>query len=813
METLLQDLRYGMRMLGKHAGFTLTAVLALAIGIGANTAIFSMVNTILLRPLAFKDADQLVWIWSRRVDRDKAFFSVADFIDHRDQNQTLERMIAIDPSWGVNLTDKGEAERVQGVRLSADAFQTLGVEPVAGRMLTPDDSKPDSSRVVVLSYGLWQRRFGADRGLINNTVTLNDNSYTVVGILPANFIIPNAESEVVAPLILETDPRRADRDNNFLRVLARMKPGVTPQQAQADMDAITSNLRQLYPTTNAKKIGPKVLPLHEELVGNYHLALLTILGAVVLVLFITCSNLANLMLVQASGRRKEMAIRAAMGASRLRLIRQLLTEGAILSFVGGTLGLLLAVWGVKFLLLLSPANLPRAGEVDIDIRVLAYTLGISVLSAVVFALVPALQTSKVGLNEALKAGGRSSTGVGLGNRTRNMLVIAEVAISLMLLIAAGLMVKSFQRIQEINPGLDTKNLLLARLSLPQASYRDRESMKVFYEKMVSRFKVSPGIEAVGLANVLPLSGMNARSDFTIVGRPVISLTELPGAQNRWVSPGYFATMKIPLREGRDFTEYDTAQSQGVMVVDEALARRYWPNESPIGSHVKFENEPTAKEFEVVGVVGNVKHFGLDEEPLATLYAPFYQMPENLVPVWASRINLVVRTAADPMALSTAIRRDVQAVDKNVPASNIRTMDQFLSSSVAQRRFNLLLMTIFAAAALLLTTSGIYAVISYSVVQRTHEIGMRMALGAQRGDVLKVVVGRGLKLVLAGVAVGLVAALAFSRILSSLLFGVSTVDPIIFVVMPLLLIGVALLASFNPARRATKIDPVIALRNE
>jgi putative ABC transport system permease protein len=811
-ETLFQDLRYGLRILSKNIGFTLTAVLALAIGIGANTAIFSLVNTILLRPLAFKDPDQLVWIWSRRVDRDKAFFSIADFSDHRDQNQTLETMAAIDPSWGVNLTDRGEPERFQGVRISAEAFQMLGVDAAVGRTLMPEDSKPGSSRVVVLSYGLWQRRFGSDRNLIGNTLTLNDNSYTVVGVLPQNFIIPNAETDVVSPLVLETDPRRADRDNNFLRALARLKPGFTPQQAQSDLDSITTNLRQQYPLTNAKKVGPKVLPLQEELVGSYNLALLMILGAVVLVLLITCSNLANLMLVRASARRKEMAIRSAMGASRMRLVRQLLTESSILALLGGTLGLLLAMWGVKFLVALSPANLPRAGEVSIDIRVLAFTLAISVLAALIFALVPALQTSKIGLNETLKAGGRSSTG-SLGNRTRSLLVISEVALSLVLLIGAGLLVKSFQRIQEVNPGLDTDNLLLARLSLPQSSYKDRESMKVFYEKIESRIKVLPGVQSVGLASVLPLSAMNARSDFSIVGRPVVSLTEVPGAQNRWVSAGYFSTMKIPILEGREFTQYDTARSQDVVVIDEALARRYWPNESPVGAHIKFENEPTPRELEVVGVVGNVKHFGLDEEPLATLYAPFYQMPENLVPVWASRINLVTRTSSDPMTLSAAIRREVQDVDKNVPASNVRTMGQFLSASVAPRRFNLLLLTVFAAAALLLTTSGIYAVISYSVVQRTQEIGLRMALGAQRSDVLKVVVGQGLKLVLIGVVTGLAGAFAFSRLISSLLFGVSSVDPITFAVMPVLLIGVALLASYNPARRATKIDPVIALRAE
>lgn len=812
MGVITQDMRYGMRVLRKNPGFALASILILAVGIGANTAIFSLVNAVLLRQLPFKNSDQLVWIWARRVDRDKAFFSIPDFIDFRDRNQTLEQIVAFG-NWGANLTDRGDPERFLGARISANAFQMLGINAVVGRTLLPEDDLPGSPRVVVLSYGLWQRRFAGEWPMSTNTLTLNGDSYTVLGVLPPDFVLPGTDAELAIPLSPETDPRRTERGANFLRAFGRLKPGFTPQQAQSDLDVIALDLQRLYPDTNAKKITPRVLPLFQEIVGTYNVALMMLLGAVGLVLLIACLNLANLMLARASARHKELAIRAAMGATRRRLIQLVLTESFLIALPGGVLGLLLAYWGLKFLIALSPANLPRANEINIDGRVLAFTLAVSLLSGLIFGLLPGIQASKVNLNNELKAEGRGTTGSRLSNRTRNLLVVSEVALSLILLINAGLLAKSFLRIQEVSAGFDTDKLLLVRLSLPQARYKDRDSVKIFYDNVSRRVGELDGVKSVSLANVLPLSGMNVRSEFSIVGRPPLSPTDMPASQSRWVSPGYFETMQIPLKRGRDFTEYDNERSREVVVIDEALAERYWPGEDPIGTHLRvtYDGEPAPREVEVIGIVGNVKHVGLDDEPTATFYAPFLQIPEHSVSFFTVNMSLTIRTASEPLALATLVRQEVKAVDKDVPASNIRTMDQFLSASVAPRRFNVQLLTIFAVTALLLAIIGIYAVISYSVANRTQEIGIRMALGARPLDVLKLVVGHGLKLVIIGVLVGLAGAYVLTRAVSALLFGVGSADLATFAITPLALMIVALVACYIPARRAARVDPANALR--
>ena len=814
MGTLMQDLRYGLRVLLKNPGFMAVAILTLALGIGFNTAIFSMVNSVLLRQLPFQNPEQLVWIWATRIDRDKAFFSIPNFIDYRDQNQSLEQMAAF-ANWGANLTDGGNPERLQGVRVTSNAFQMLGIGAAVGRTLLPEDDQPTSQRVAVMTYGLWQRRFGGDQSVIGKRLTLNGDGYMVVGVLPQSFILPETEAEIFTPLVLDSDPRRTERGSNFLRAFARLKQGVTRQQAQSDLAAISEHLRQQYPDDNAKMTAPKAFALRDELVGSYQTALLLLLGAVGLVLLIACSNLANLLLAKASSRRREVAVRMALGASRRRLIRQLLTESLVLALLGGGLGLFLALWGVDFLLALSPVNLPRMQEIAIDRGVLAFTIGISLLAGLGFGLTPALQASRVNLNEDLKAEGRGSSGGLRRNRTRSLLVISEVALSLVLLIGAGLLVKSFMRLQQVSPGFSTSNLLLVRLSLPQANYSSPQAVTAFYQKLAPRIESLPGVEGVGVANVLPLSASNVRTDFSIVGRPPLSPTEMPGAQNRWVSPGYFQTMRVPLLKGREFTEQDGAESPGVVVIDEALARRFFkPDESPLGFHLRIDDGAgQPREVEIVGVSGDVKHFGLDDEPTPTLYAPVYQVPKGSVSFLISNMSLLVRTASDPLAQAAAVRREVQDVDKDVPASSTRTMEQFLSASVAPRRFNVLLLGIFAGTALLLAAIGIYGVIAYSVTQRTHEIGVRMALGAKRSDVLKLVVGEGLRLAFIGVATGLVAALFLTRLMSSLLYGVSTTDPTIFAGIPLLLIIVALAACYLPARRATKVDPMVALRYE
>ena len=816
METLLQDLRYSFRMLRGRPGFSVAALLALALGIGVNSVIFSAVNAILLRQLPFKASEQLVWVWSTRTDRDKAFFSIPNFIDSRDQNQTLEQMVAF-ANWGANLAGKGEPERLQGVRISANAFQVLGVEATAGRLLIPEDDRPDSPRVVVLGHGLWQRRFGGDENLIGQTLSLNGQTYTVVGILPPGFKFFGAEgdAEIGVPLKMEIDSRKAERGSNFLRVYARLKPGVTRQQAQADLAAIEERLRQQYPDTNAKNTAPRVLALQTEIVGNYGLALWLLLGAVAVVLLIACTNLANLLLARAATRRKEMAIRTALGATRARLIRQMLTESLLLALCGGVLGLLFAWWGIDLLLGFSPADLPRLNAITIDARVLLFTLAVSLVAGIVFGLAPAIQSSRTNLNEELKSNLSSVFGGARQNSFRNLLVVAEVALSLLLLIGAGLFVRSLIRLQQVSPGLDTQNLLLVRLSLPQSNYTKGETVTAFYEKLEPRVSSLPGVEAVAASNVLPLSGLNVRADFTIVGRPPRTREETPAAQNRWVSPGYFNAMKIPVLQGREFTEQDRAGARLVAVVDKVAARRYWQDENPVGAHILIDDAAPAppREVEIIGVVDEIKHNGLDEEPTATVYAPFYQIPPGAVSFFANRMNLVVRTSIEPMTLGDEIRSQVQSVDRDVPASNISTMEQFLAATIAPRKFNLFLLVIFAVAALMLAAAGLYAVIAYSVQQRTKEIGIRMALGAKANDVFKLIISQGMKLVVIGVATGLLASLLLTRLMASLLYGVSATDPLTFATIALLLTGVALGACFVPARRATKVDPMVALRYE
>ncbi|MEK6301901.1 MAG: ABC transporter permease [Acidobacteriota bacterium] len=808
MDRLWQDIRFALRMLIKHRGFTAVAVMTLALGIGANTAIFSVVNAVLLRQLPFKQPEQLLWIWSVRTDRDKAFFSIPDFADYRDRNQTLEQISAM-AYWGANLTGAGDPERLQGVRMSAHAFEMLGAEAALGRALIPEDDRPNSQRVVVLTHGLWQRRFGADASLIGKTLALNGDSYTVVGVLPSDFVFPWLDSEMVVPIKLDLDPRRADRDTNFLRAFARLKPGVTREQAQADLASIAGQLQQEYPEANAKKIAPRALTLREEIVGDYRKALLLLLCAVGLVLLIACSNIANLLLARASARHKEMAIRRALGASGGHLVKQLLTESVILASIGGALGLMLAAWGVDLLLALSPANLPRAHEAGIDGRVLGFTIGLSLAIGLLFGLAPALEASRADLNEELKAGSRGTGSSPRRNRVRSLLVVSEVALAVVLLTGAGLFIKSFARLQRVSAGFDTENLLLARLSLSQAKYSNLDSVMTFYEQVSERIKNLPGVESVGAANVLPLSGLFVRTDFTISGRAAMTSSEAPSAQNRWVSPGYFGTMRIPLLQGRDFTEQDKSGGQGVTVIDETLARRHFPNQNPIGTHLKFFE----RDFEIVGVVGAVKHNGLDDEPSPTLYGPLDQVPKSNLAFLTSNMSLAIRTGVQPLALQTGVRNEVQAVDGEVPASSMKTMEQFLSTSVAPRRFNLLLLLVFAAAALLLAVTGIYAVISYSVTQRTHEIGVRLALGAAPRDVLRLIVGKGMALALAGVGVGLIVSVAITRVMKSLLFDVSATDPATFAAVSVILAGVALGACFVPARRASRVDPMIALRNE
>jgi putative ABC transport system permease protein len=811
LEMLVRDLRYGARMLLKQPGFTLIAVITLALGIGANTAIFSLVNSILLRQLPFWQPEQLVWVDSRRPSAGRYSFTLPDFIDFRDQNRSLSGIAAF-ASWRANLTDQGEPEQLHGLRISANVFELLGVEAVAGRALLPADDTLGQQHVAVLSYGLWRRRFGADPQLVGKKLTLNGASYTVVGVLPSQFFFPIKEAELAVPLAPDADPLRGVRTStNFLRAVARLKPGVTREQGEADLTAVAQRLREQYPVANAQKIGVTLSLLHEEVVGAFRLALWVLLGAVGMVLLITCVNLANLALARGSGRRREMAIRAALGATRRRLIQQLATESLLLALLGGGLGLLLAFFGIDLLLTLSPSTLPRAAEVSVDFRVLGFTLALSLFAGVIFGLAPAWQTARVSPNEELKESGRGAGGGTRQSRARNLLVISEIAFSLVLLIGAGLLIKSFLRLQAVNPGFEAGNALAIRLSLPKAQYSNRAAVTAFYEKLRPRLESLPGVEAVGFVSALPLSGTMFSIPFTIEGRAT-SPDEAHRADYRVVSAGYFRALKIPLIAGREFNEYDTAQTASVALISQNLARLHWPEGSPLGARLHInDNNQGPRPVEIVGVVGDVKHFSLDGEPAPHIYLPIQQAHEDGVAWLTNNQYWLLRTTVDPLTLSAAAGRAIQAVDRNVPTSIIRTMEQYLAASVAPRRFNLWLLTVFAGAALILAASGLYGVISYGVAQRRHEIGIRVALGAQAGDVLKLVIGQGMALAIIGVALGLVVALALTRLMESLLFGVGSTDPLTFTAIALLLMLVALLACYIPARRATKVDPLVALR--
>lgn len=813
MDSLLQDIRFSIRLLAKHRGFTLVAVLTLAVGIGANTATFSLVNAILLRQLPYRNPDRLVRIWSSRTDRDKSPFSLPDFIDYRDQNKTLEQVSAF-ATWSANLVDAGEPERVFGVRSSANIFQLLGVNAEIGRTLLNEDDNPGNSRFVVLSHGLWSRRFGMDAEIVGKQLTLNDESYTVAGVLPPGFAFPGMDADIVVPLVPDADPLRKERGSiSFLHLVGRLKEGVTLQQAEADLSAIASQLRQLYPVNNASKKGTTLIRLHEDLVGNLRLAFSVLSAAVGLVLLIACANLANLVLAKASTRYRELAIRLAIGATRGRLTRQLLTENILLALLGGALGLVLAQPALRSIIALSPASLPRTGEIDIDARVLSFTLMISVLSGVLFGLMPTLQSSRESLGEELRGSGRGSVDAGRRSKVRNLLILSEVALSLLLLISAGLLAKSFLRLQAVSPGFTISNLLVMRLSLPKTQYSGPETVTTFYEQLSARIENLPGVQSVGATSVLPLSGANTRINFSIVGRPALALSEQPVTQYRMIGPDYFRAMDIPILDGRDFTSGDTPHSQPVAVINRSFARDHWPNESPIGAHIKIDdNNHGPREVQIIGVVGDVRHVGLQMQPYEEAYVPISQIPEENVSLLINNMNWVIRTSTEPLTLATAVRREIQSVNASVATSNTKSMEQFVSSSLAPSRFNLFFLAVFAIVALILASTGIYAVISYSVSQRTHELGIRVALGAQQVDVLKLVIGGGLKVVLAGVAIGLTGAYILTRVLSRLLYGISVTDPSTFVSMSLLLIVIALIASYIPARRAARVDPIIALRS-
>lgn len=819
MPILLQDLRYGFRMLLKNPGFTAVAVLALALGIGANSAIFSIVNALLLRPLPYKDADRLVIVWgkNRHQGRDQLPVSRPDFLDWRRDNRVFEDMASY--AYNVfDITGQREPERVRGVFVSTNFFSVLGEKPLLGRTFRPEEEREP---LVVLSYKLWERRFGCNPSIIGQSIALSGDSYTVIGIMPRGFQFPprdprarsvdtGTEVWVTLARLFTVTPGLGDWIGNRAlrgyRVIARLKPGIARQQAQTEMNTIAHRLEQAYPNTNAG-IGVTVVSLHEQIVAPVRSALLVLLGAVGFVLLIACANVANLLLVRTAAREREISIRVALGASNLRLIRQLLTESTLLALLGGALGLLLALWGVDLLVRLNAGYIPRAGEVGIDSRVLGFTLVIALLTGMIFGLAPTLEASKLNLNEALKEGGRGSAGSLRGQHTRGLLVISEVALALVLLVAAGLMIKSFLRLLDTHLGFNPKNVLTMQVHIPPFKYSQPRQWTALYQQILERIQALPGVRSTGIGISLPPRVSERSNLFVIEGRPSPGPGRSPIAQFFTVSPHFLDTLQVPLLKGRSFTEADRADAPGVVIINETVARRFFPDEDPIGKRLKLGNpESRSPWLTIVGVVEDVKYSGLDAETEAGLYVPFAQNP-------FPGMFLLVRTMSDPLGLAAAVRKEILAVDKDQPIADIKILEQVVSESVAQRRLNTVLLGIFAVVALILAVVGIYGVVSYSVTQRTHEIGIRMALGARPSNVLKLVVGQGMILVLIGVTIGLIAAFALTRVLSSLLYGVSATDPATFMVISLLLVAVALLASYIPARRATKVDPMVALRYE
>jgi putative ABC transport system permease protein len=802
MENLMQDIRYALRMLRKSPGFTAVAVITLAFGVGGTSAVFSVVNSILLRPLPYRNSERLVTVAHSYPKMNlMASISAPAFFDYRDQTTVFESA-ALFSYTNRNLTGQGEPERLGGLRVSASYFPTLGVEAALGRIFLPEEEQAGHHRVVVLSCGLWQRRFGSDPAVLGRTLTFDGESYTVVGVMPASLY---GEIEIWVPIAL-TPKELALRQWNHLSMIARLKPGVDLQQARAEMNTIADRLRQQYPQLYSRDSwGIAVKSLHEETIGEIRRPLLVLLFAVGFVLLIACANVANLLLARAARRRRELAVRAALGAGYWRLIRQLLTESVLLAVLGGALGLLLSLWSVELLVAVNRANIPRWQEIGVDGRVLAFNLAISLLTSVVFGLAPALHSSNIELTTALKEGGRSSVTRLGGFGLRNLLVISEVALALVLLVGAGLLLRSFARLLEVNLGFRPKNLLTMQVSLPDSKYSTPEQRRAFYKQALEQIKGLPGVESAGAVSNLPLSGYATSGGFKFEGR-VAPAEQSPFADLRSVSSEYLQAMRIPLLRGRYFDERDRTGAPDVVIIDEILAQRYFPDEDPIGKRVAVESPEWR---EIVGVVGPIKYKGLDVDYQGQLYFPHAQDP------WRGmyRMNLVVRTAAEPMSFVSAVRGAIQRVDKNQPVYRIMTMEQLVADSISQRRLSMFLLGLFASLAMLLAAVGLYGTLAYSVAEWTHEIGIRMALGAQRQNIFKLVVGQAMILTATGVAIGLAAAFALSRLISGLLFGVAPTDPGTFAAVPLLLTAVALMACYIPARRATKVDPMVALRYE
>jgi putative ABC transport system permease protein len=792
-------------MLVKSPGFTLIAVLALTLGIGASTAIFSVIYAVLIRPLPYENPDQLVMLWETTPQMDSSV-AYPNFVDLRDNQSSLEQMAAFRRD-SFNLTDAGEAERLQGRMVSHSFFRALRVNMLFGRDIAEEEDRAGGTPVVILNHGFWQRRFGGDQSIIDKPLTLNGKSFTVIGVTPPDFQFGSG-ADIFVPIGQWSERFQSRGEHPGIYVLGRMKPGVTIEQARQDLDSIWAVLNERFPDDVSNR-RTHIESLYDNTVQEVRPTLWILFGAVGFVLLIACANVANLLLTRSSVRQKEIAIRAALGASRFRVVRQLLTESVLLSLIGGALGLLLALWGTDILIKAVPDGIPRLQEAGINGWVLGFTLIVAVSTGIIFGLVPALHGSRPDLNETLKESGRGTTGS--RHVVRNVLVVVEVALALVVLIGAGLMIRSFMGLQDARLGFDARNLLTLNLSIPRDK-ADPERVGAFFGELKQKTLALPGVEAVAYANGVPFLGAPEQS-FMVEGRPAPGPGE-PGPMgvHYTVSPDYFKAMNIRLKKGRFIDERDIQGSQNVVVIDETLERQYFDGEEAVGQHLSFH---MFKGFEIVGVVEHVKHYGIDGQiPVENqFYSALSQVPKDLMRIMAGRMSLLVRTGSDPASLAAPVRAQVMATDPDQPVFNVRPMEQVVAASIAGRRFSMLLFAIFAGVALLLAAVGIYGVMSYSVTQRTHEIGIRMALGAKAADILRMVVRQGLLLALIGVGIGLTASFILTRLMSNLLFGIGAADPTTFAGIAVILTLVAAVASYIPARRATKVDPMIALRYE
>jgi predicted permease len=803
MDNLTQDLRFGLRLLRKNPGFTAVAVFTLALSIGANAAIFDVVNGVLLKPLPYKEPDRIVRVFENSPRFPKFPISPANFLDYRERNDVFDDFATF-ARGDLDLSVNDRPERLTGMRVSHGFFHLLGFEPELGRAFLPIDEINGNEHVAIISRALWERSFGKDAAIIGAPVTLSGMSFTIIGVIGSGLqhvggdyhSLPHGGNvDVWWPLTM--DPKV--RTSHFLNAIARLKPGITREQAEARMNVIAQQLEEQHPEDKDWRI--RIVSLRDEIVGGAQTMLLILFGAAGFVLLIACVNIANLLLATATARQKEIAVRTALGAGRLRLIRQMLTESLLIAVAGGVAGLLVARWGIEALIALGPKQIPRLHMLSLDWRTFAFALTASLLTGALFGLAPALQISKVNLNESLKEGGRGSSGGSRHNRLRGLLVIAEVSLAFVLLIGAGLLMRTFFYLQNVDPGFNPDRVLTATIDLPGARYSTGRKASSFYRELIGRLAALPGVQGAAATSDLPWTGYDENTSFGIEGRQ-FSDDEDPSAQYHFATPDYFRTLGIPLLAGRFFSEADDADAPRVIVINKSMADRYWPDADAVGKRVRLWGETRM----IAGIVGDLKDSPGELRAKPGFFFPVNQQAQrNLV--------LVVRTERDPMSLLAAMRSEIAALDKELPLSDVRTLEQIASSAVARTRFTMLLLSVFAGVALLLAAVGIYGVVSYSVTQRTHEIGIRVALGAQRRDVIGLVARQGMTLVVAGMGAGLAAALVLTRVMSSLLFGVSVADPITFFGIAVLLMGVALGACFVPARRAMKMDPMVALRHE